>query len=47
MIATVYKSTGSWYNVKSESGRFFNARMKGVLKLMILPAPTRWQLATK
>ncbi|HMX78139.1 MAG TPA: ribosome small subunit-dependent GTPase A [Chitinophagaceae bacterium] len=33
MIATVYKSTGSWYNVKSESGRFFNARMKGVLKI--------------
>ena len=33
MIATVYKSTGSWYNVKSESGRFFKARMKGVLKI--------------
>lgn len=33
MVATVYKSTGSWYNVKSESGRFFNARLKGVLKI--------------
>lgn len=33
MKATVYKSTGSWYIVKDESGRIFNARMKGVMKL--------------
>lgn len=33
MKATVYKSTGSWYIVKDESGRTFNARMKGVMKL--------------
>lgn len=29
----VYKSTGSWYTVKDETGRFWNARMKGVFKI--------------
>jgi ribosome biogenesis GTPase / thiamine phosphate phosphatase len=29
----VYKSTGSWYSVKDESGKFWNARMKGIFKL--------------
>lgn len=33
MKAVVYKSTGSWYNVKDESGKFYNARMKGVFKI--------------
>lgn len=33
MKATVYKSTGSWYVVKSEDGRWFNARIRGVLKM--------------
>ena len=33
MTGTVYKSTGSWYSVKEESGRFFNARIKGVFKI--------------
>ncbi len=33
MKALVYKSTGSWYTVKDESGRWHNARMKGVFKL--------------
>lgn len=33
MTGIVYKSTGSWYSVKDESGRFYNARMKGVFKL--------------
>lgn len=33
MKATVYKSTGSWYVVKAEDGRFYNARIKGVFKL--------------
>lgn len=33
MTGIVYKSTGSWYSVKDESGRFWNARMKGVFKL--------------
>lgn len=33
MKATVYKSTGSWYIVKDEAGKFHNARMKGVMKL--------------
>lgn len=33
MKATVYKSTGSWYTVKDEKGKFWNARMKGVMKL--------------
>lgn len=33
MKAIVYKSTGSWYIVKDQSGKFWNARMKGVIKL--------------
>jgi len=33
MRALVYKSTGSWYTVKDETGKFWNARMKGVFKI--------------
>ena len=33
MKATVYKSTGSWYVVKSEEGDTFNARIKGKFKI--------------
>ena len=33
MQATVYKSTGSWYNVKTQDGKFFHARIKGAMKL--------------
>ncbi len=33
MTGTVYKSTGSWYNVKDSGGRFWNARIKGVFKI--------------
>ena len=33
MKAIVYKSTGSWYTLKDEAGRFWNGRMKGVMKL--------------
>lgn len=33
MKATVYKSTGSWYVVKSDEGRTFNARIKGKFKI--------------
>lgn len=33
MKALVYKSTGSWYTVKDESGQWHNARMKGVFKI--------------
>ena len=33
MKAVVYKSTGSWYQVKTEDGSFYNARMKGIFKL--------------
>jgi ribosome biogenesis GTPase / thiamine phosphate phosphatase len=33
MKAIVYKSTGSWYIVKDDTGKFWNARMKGVLKI--------------
>jgi ribosome biogenesis GTPase / thiamine phosphate phosphatase len=29
----VYKSTGSWYSVKDGSGKFWNARMKGIFKM--------------
>lgn len=33
MQGIVYKSTGSWYQVKDPSGVFWNARMKGIFKL--------------
>jgi ribosome biogenesis GTPase len=33
MKARIYKSTGSWYTVKSEEGKFYQARIKGVIKL--------------
>ncbi len=33
MEALVYKSTGIWYTVKDESGKWHNARIKGVFKL--------------
>jgi ribosome biogenesis GTPase / thiamine phosphate phosphatase len=33
MQAVVYKSTGSWYIVKNEQGKAFNARMKGKFKI--------------
>lgn len=33
MKATVYKSTGSWYTVKDETGNWHNARIKGVFKI--------------
>ncbi len=33
MVAQVYKSTGSWYTLKDEQGRFWNGRVKGVMKL--------------
>lgn len=33
MKMLVYKSTGSWYLVKNEEGRAYNARLKGVFKI--------------
>ena len=33
MKGLIYKSTGSWYIVKDEHGKVFNARMKGIFKL--------------
>lgn len=33
MKAIVYKSTGSWYVVKSEDGNVYNARLRGVFKI--------------
>src|SRR5690348_7985669 len=33
MQAVVYKSTGSWYSVKDEQGKLWNARIKGIFKL--------------
>jgi ribosome biogenesis GTPase len=33
MQGIVYKSTGSWYSLKDESGKQWNARIKGVFKL--------------
>jgi ribosome biogenesis GTPase len=33
MKGTVYKSTGSWYSVKSKTGELWNARLKGIFKI--------------
>ena len=33
MKARIYKSTGSWYSVKSDKGDVYKARIKGVIKL--------------
>lgn len=33
MKALVYKSTGSWYVTKAESGVIYNARIKGIFKI--------------
>jgi ribosome biogenesis GTPase / thiamine phosphate phosphatase len=33
MRARVYKSTGSWYSVKTDAGDFFQARIKGIFKI--------------
>lgn len=33
MKAFVYKSTGTWYSVKDEAAKWWNARIRGVLKL--------------
>lgn len=33
MRGTVYKSTGSWYTVKVDDGRFFECRIKGKFRL--------------
>ena len=33
MKALIYKSTGSWYVAKGADGKFYNARIKGVLKI--------------
>jgi len=33
MRAIVYKSTGSWYNIKTETGKAMSARIKGVFKI--------------
>lgn len=33
MIGTVYKSTGSWYTVKTRNGKFYECRIKGRFRL--------------
>jgi ribosome biogenesis GTPase / thiamine phosphate phosphatase len=33
MKATIYKSTGSWYIVQNDTGKIFNARIKGKFKI--------------
>ena len=33
MQGVIYKSTGSWYSVKDDSGKMWNARIKGIFKL--------------
>lgn len=33
MTGTVYKSTGSWYQVKSDEGRFYQCRIKGKFRI--------------
>ena len=33
MVGIVYKSTGSWYTVKSENGVFYNCKIKGKFRI--------------
>ena len=33
MTGTVYKSTGSWYQVKADDGRFYRCRIKGKFRI--------------
>ena len=33
MKGTVYKSTGSWYTVKSQQGEFYQCRIKGKFRI--------------
>ncbi len=33
MLATIYRSTGSWYTAKTETGFVYNTRMKGIFKI--------------
>jgi ribosome biogenesis GTPase len=33
MTGKIYKSTGSWYVVKTAEGEWWNARLKGLFKL--------------
>lgn len=33
MKGTVYKSTGSWYQIKADDGRFFDCRIKGKFRI--------------
>ncbi len=33
MQGTVYKSTGSWYTVKTETGDYYNCRIKGKFRI--------------
>ncbi|WP_411766589.1 ribosome small subunit-dependent GTPase A [Winogradskyella sp. A3E31] len=33
MIGTVYKSTGSWYTVKTDNGKFYECRIKGKFRI--------------
>jgi len=33
MQARIYKSTGSWYVAKTNEGKIFNARIKGIFKI--------------
>ena len=35
MIGTVYKSTGSWYKVKLENGKFIDCRLLGKFRKKI------------
>ncbi|MFZ1799084.1 MAG: ribosome small subunit-dependent GTPase A, partial [Chitinophagaceae bacterium] len=32
MKGLVYKSTGSWYLVKADDGKLYEARLKGIFK---------------
>jgi len=33
MVGTVYKSTGSWYTVKTRNGKFYQCRIKGRFRI--------------
>ena len=42
MIGTVYKSTGSWYKVKLENGKFIDCRLLGKFREKNIKSTNPW-----
>jgi len=41
MTGIVFKSTGSWYTVKTDDGTIYKCRIKGKFRLKVLKVPTQ------